>query len=273
LTLVTSAALSLDWAAGFVDINSTTGATPGSSQGNVTTATTTTVVAAPAASVQRQLKSFTAVNKDATLTQTITLNKVTGAGAFALARNVPLSPNEVLLWVDSIGFVVLNASGVQKVANAANASDLTGSALAAGVTASSLTSLGIVTALSAGSITSTGNTVLGDTSTDTLNVGNGGLVKDASGNVLVGETTAGYSSANRGLVEINGASSALLGLRVSSVNKGYLFHSGTDLFLSNDANGAFGLNTNAVTRLNVSAAGNVYGTIGTPGMTDDFNKR
>ena len=35
-------------------------------------------------------------------------------------------------------------------------------------------------------LTTSGNTVLGDASTDTLNVGNGGLVKDASGNVGIG---------------------------------------------------------------------------------------
>jgi len=38
-------------------------------------------------------------------------------------------------------------------------------------------------------ITTTGNTILGDASTDTLNVGNGGLVKDASGNVGIGDTS------------------------------------------------------------------------------------
>jgi hypothetical protein len=38
-------------------------------------------------------------------------------------------------------------------------------------------------------LTTSGNTVLGDASTDTLNVGNGGLVKDASGNLLVNTTT------------------------------------------------------------------------------------
>ena len=37
-----------------------------------------------------------------------------------------------------------------------------------------------------GTLSSTGNTTLGDASTDTLNVGNGGLVKDASGNVGIG---------------------------------------------------------------------------------------
>lgn len=35
-------------------------------------------------------------------------------------------------------------------------------------------------------VTTTGNTILGNASTDTLNVGNGGLVKDASGNVGIG---------------------------------------------------------------------------------------
>jgi hypothetical protein len=38
----------------------------------------------------------------------------------------------------------------------------------------------------AADVTTTGNTILGNASTDTLNVGNGGLVKDASGNVGIG---------------------------------------------------------------------------------------
>jgi hypothetical protein len=42
-------------------------------------------------------------------------------------------------------------------------------------------------------LTTTGNTILGDASTDTLNVGNGGLVKDASGNVGVGVSPAAWS--------------------------------------------------------------------------------
>jgi hypothetical protein len=39
------------------------------------------------------------------------------------------------------------------------------------------------------SLTTSGNTILGDASTDTLNVGNGGLVKDASGNVGIGTSS------------------------------------------------------------------------------------
>ena len=48
----------------------------------------------------------------------------------------------------------------------------------------------VATTISGTDLTTTGNTILGNASTDTLNVGNGGLVKDASGNVGVGVTPA-----------------------------------------------------------------------------------
>ena len=57
-------------------------------------------------------------------------------------------------------------------------------------------------------LTTTGNTILGNASTDTLNVGNGDLIKDASGNLLVGTTSAtGY--ANRTLDIYNASSSGI----------------------------------------------------------------
>ena len=55
-----------------------------------------------------------------------------------------------------------------------------------------------------GALTTTGNTILGDASTDTLNVGNGGLVKDASGNVGIGT-----SSPNGKLSVLGGAVGAV----------------------------------------------------------------
>jgi hypothetical protein len=54
-----------------------------------------------------------------------------------------------------------------------------------GITTPGLTNTGTETIVN---LTTTGNTILGDASTDTLNVGNGGLVKDASGNVGIGTT-------------------------------------------------------------------------------------
>jgi hypothetical protein len=58
--------------------------------------------------------------------------------------------------------------------------------LAAKAPLASPTFTGTVTAAA---LTTTGNTILGDASTDTLNVGNGGLVKDASGNVGIGTSS------------------------------------------------------------------------------------
>ncbi len=52
-----------------------------------------------------------------------------------------------------------------------------------GITTPGLTNTGTETIVN---LTTSGNTILGDASTDTLNVGNGGLVKDASGNVGIG---------------------------------------------------------------------------------------
>jgi hypothetical protein len=54
-----------------------------------------------------------------------------------------------------------------------------------GITTPGLTNTGTETIVN---LTTTGNTILGDASTDTLNVGNGGLIKDASGNLGVGVT-------------------------------------------------------------------------------------
>ena len=57
-----------------------------------------------------------------------------------------------------------------------------------GITTPGLTNTGTETIVN---LTTTGNTILGDASTDTLNVGNGGLVKDASGNVGIGTASPG----------------------------------------------------------------------------------
>jgi hypothetical protein len=72
-------------------------------------------------------------------------------------------------------------------------------------------------------LTTSGNTILGDASTDTLNVGNGGLVKDASGNVGIGTTTIagrlslGSLAANR-VLAVYDDSTNWYGLGISAAN-------------------------------------------------------
>jgi len=63
-----------------------------------------------------------------------------------------------------------------------------------------------------GALTANGNVILGDASTDTLNVGNGGLVKDASGNVGIGT-----SSPILGLTIKNDTGSTTYGQRAGSL--------------------------------------------------------
>jgi hypothetical protein len=63
-------------------------------------------------------------------------------------------------------------------------------------TVGNLTVTGTLTAVD---VTTTGNTILGNASTDTLNVGNGDLVKDASGNVGIGVTPSAWSSSYKAI--------------------------------------------------------------------------
>jgi hypothetical protein len=62
-----------------------------------------------------------------------------------------------------------------------------------------------------GALTANGNVILGDASTDTLNVGNGGLVKDASGNVGVNATPSAWGSTAKAVQLPNGCAIARLG--------------------------------------------------------------
>ena len=59
----------------------------------------------------------------------------------------------------------------------------------------------VATTISGTDLTTTGNTILGNASTDTLNVGNGDLVKDASGNTFVG--SGGTSSSKFNVIHTN----------------------------------------------------------------------
>jgi hypothetical protein len=70
-------------------------------------------------------------------------------------------------------------------------------------------------------LTTTGNTILGDATTDTLNVGNGGIIKDASGNVGIGVTPKPWGAGNNSLtVGIYGSISYNSGA-INFVSNGY----------------------------------------------------
>jgi len=111
-----------------------------------------------------------------------------------------------------------------------------------------------------GALSATGNVTLGDASTDTLNVGNGGLIKDASGNLLVGTTAPVYNAAGRGLITINGSSAAALGFTTGAVDKGIILHTGTDMIMSNSVSGAITFQTNNTERARIDTSGQMQFT-------------
>jgi hypothetical protein len=104
-------------------------------------------------------------------------------------KGSPLTWNEV-----DNNFTNLNTDKLQSGNTAAaltitsatiNGGTITGTALN-GTLGATTPSTVAATTISGTDLTTTGNTILGNASTDTLNVGNGGLVKDASGNVGIG---------------------------------------------------------------------------------------
>jgi hypothetical protein len=83
------------------------------------------------------------------------------------------------------------------------------------------------------------------------------MTLDASGNLIVGGTSAVYGSAGRGLITINGSSQALLGFTVGGLDKGFLYHAGTDMTLSNTVAGAVIFQTNNTERARITSGGDL----------------
>lgn len=104
-------------------------------------------------------------------------------------------------------------------------------------------------------LTTTGNTTLGNASTDTLNVGNGGIIKDASGNVGIGVSPTsklqvrGSGSDERIILDSGGGTDTIA--LISTGSAGYLSSEGTgDIILRASAS------TNHVI---ITTDGRVYG--------------
>lgn len=95
LELITSSTANIDYYVAYVDITTTTFA-PSSTQGAISSATTTTILSAPSASTQRQIKLITIVNKHATASNNITLQKDVSATNYQITGTYTLSAGDSL---------------------------------------------------------------------------------------------------------------------------------------------------------------------------------
>jgi hypothetical protein len=83
------------------------------------------------------------------------------------------------------------------------------------------------------------------------------MTLDASGQLLLGTTSAFNTSAGRANVSINGSSTAIYNLGVANASVGYLFHTGTDMWLNNVQNGILSFYTNNTERARITSGGYV----------------
>ena len=114
LEMVTAAAGSIDYDVSWSNVTATALTTPGTTKGNVASATTTTILAAPSASNWRYVRAATIYNASTTVSNSITLQKDVSATNRLIAK-FTLAPGEYAV-LDELGKVSLyTASGVLRV--------------------------------------------------------------------------------------------------------------------------------------------------------------
>lgn len=80
---------------------------------------------------------------------------------------------------------------------------------------------------------------------------------DNSGNLLVGTTASVWASAGRGLIEVNGTTDTILGMRIAGTRTGYIQTTATEVNLVAETAIPLRFATTAVERMRIDASGNV----------------
>jgi hypothetical protein len=110
-------------------------------------------------------------------------------------------------------------------------------------------------------LTTTGNTVLGNASTDTLNVGNGDIIKNSSGQTGIGTTPSAKFHVNSGasdeVARFQATTSPLLTMHAGATYRAYLNADSSALVLMNRVNAPMNLGTNDTAKLQIGAAGTI----------------
>jgi hypothetical protein len=138
-----------------------------------------------------------------------------------------------------------------------------------GITTPGLTNTGTETIVN---LTTTGNTILGDASTDTLNVGNGGLVKDASGNVGIGTSSPTVKltvSVPNGTQAINAAGIGIGNGTAFATGNSEIYTSSTDMGIGTGGSNNLKFWTASAERMRIASGGQVC--VNTPSTNGILN--
>lgn len=116
LELITGSAVTTDYVVSWTDIDKTaaTVTTPGSTQGNVGTATTTTIVSAPSSSVYRILTSIVIRNAHGSSAQTVKVQKDVSGTNYTL-YSATLAAGESVSYEDAAGWRMFDVQGREKL--------------------------------------------------------------------------------------------------------------------------------------------------------------
>ena len=106
LELLTSSSADIDYQINWVDVIPATSATPGSSQGKITSATTTVITAAPLAGTSRQIKSIFIKNIHATTPNTISVSKDVSGTNYAISTDAIIQAGEIFVYEDGLGWSI-----------------------------------------------------------------------------------------------------------------------------------------------------------------------
>lgn len=73
----------------------------------------------------------------------------------------------------------------------------------------------------------------------------------AGGALCIGISSSIWTASNRGIIHLNGTSDAIYGITINGSNAGYVYHSGTDLNLTNNLNYSVIIGTNGIEQFRV----------------------
>jgi hypothetical protein len=120
-----------------------------------------------------------------------------------------------------------------------------------GITTPGLTNTGTETIVN---LTTTGNTILGDASTDTLNVGNGSIVTDGAGNTGFNGTATNYGATYRG-IWLNAPAIPIMDFSVNGTRTLSVLATSTTPTIKTVTNTPLIFGTNDTERMRIEAAG------------------